>query len=288
MARWLLGIMLAVGLCLTAGAFAQDNDQPADEPEPGEVAGKDLAGQVENWQGEVLLKKKGQTDFEIIAPIGEEKVLFHFGDTIKTSVGGSITLKLVDGTIIELGPNSEMVFEQVDETLVVGKLITGFADVTFGSENFKLACPTCEITGDEGRFTVDISDPLTVTIFCIDKGPFVRNDYGLVMELGDSQRIEVAFSEDTELFKVSVHEFNELDVKVHVEGKEPQFIEPGASFTVDSGGNIEIGERIEVPPPPPGEKVVLQIQLEVEKTKDEPYENAGDLEEIHIVSPVKP
>ncbi len=303
MSRWILTLVMAALVCFGASALslAQEDDpagaqptdeqpedtpvQPADdqddeEGEPGEQ--KVVAALVDDWQGEVQLKKSGEEDFEVFAPVGEEKATVNFGDTFRTGEGATVKFTLPDGTIIELGPNSELIFEQTPEGTAVARLISGSADVEIGSENFAFVCLQYTVTGEGSRVQVAIEDENTVTFFAVEGGAEVQNEYGLVMRLDQGQKIESSYSEESGLYTVTVHEFNELPVEIEANG-ETTLIEPGASFTFDAEGNIEMVVE-EQPPPEP----ITVIPPELEEPEDEPYENAGDLGTIHVVSPKKP
>jgi hypothetical protein len=125
-------------------------------------------------------------------------------------------------------------------------------------------------------------------VFGIEDGAVIRNDYGLIIYLGQGQKVEITFLEEQELFEVVVHEYNELDLKIEVHG-EGRLIEPGTVFTVDPDLNIEIVGAVEEEPEIEYEAPEIPPELlELEEPVDEPFENAGDLESIHFVSPSKP
>jgi len=271
---------------------AEPADAPAEEPaeeepaeeEPARDAASAIAS-IDNWQGEVLLKKTGSADFDIVAPVGDEKTALFFGDTIKTSDGASITLTLQDGTIIELGPNSELVLEQNSEGTYTARLNYGHADVTIGSDSFVFVCARHKITGEGSRFAVNSPDVNNIDIFGIEDGTVIENEYGLIIYLGQGQKMESTYLEDVSLFKVTVHEYNEVGLKVEV-GGEGKLFDPGTQFTVDPELNIEIMGAVEPPPSEAPEPVTPP--LEFNDAEDEPFEDAGDIQAINKVTPTKP
>jgi hypothetical protein len=274
---------------LTFGAatliIAQDIEPGQPPPADGEpVAQGILAGSIDSWEGEVSRKKLDGEDFETLAPEGEEKVQLFFGDTVRTAEGAGTTFTLTDGTLIELGPNSELSLERGPEGQIVAKLLQGWADVTIGSEDFAFVCARHTITGKDSRVQVRSPNADNITVFAVEDGAEVRNDFGLVTYLYQGQKIEASYLPDEEVFQVSVHEYSETLLKIEF-GDEGRLINPGVSFTVDAEGNIEEFERTVVPEKKP---VVLELPLRLEEPKDEPFENPGDLKEIHVVSPSKP
>jgi len=164
-------------------------------------------------------------------------------------------------------------------------LETGEADITFGSDSFEFLCARHTIKGKDSRVQVKSPDPNTISIFGIEDGAIIENEYGHIFYLGQGQKMEAAYIEDEEVFRVTVHEFNEVGLKIEVDGKR-SIIDPGISFSIDSDGNIVVGEA--APPPDKEEAPPPQLPLILEEPEDEPYEDAGDLKEIWIVSPKKP
>jgi hypothetical protein len=286
----IITVIIALGFSATVMLLAQEGEPPEPPPseQPDETETEEKAAPaaiIDNWQGEVLLKKTEMEDFEILAPVGEEKASLFSGDTVKTTEGATLTLTFTDGTIIELGPNSELVIEKNIEGSIVVRLIFGEADITFGSDGFEFICARHTIKGKDSRVQVKSPDRNTISIFGIEEGSTIENEYGHIFYLGQGQKMEVNFIEDEEVFQVTVHEFNEVGLKIEVDGKG-KIIDPGISFTIDADGVIVVGEAA----PPPVEKPVVPptLPLELEEPEDEPFENAGDLKEIWIVSPKKP
>jgi hypothetical protein len=280
---------MLVLFALTLGAatliIAQDNETGRPEPAGGLPEGNPAAaGTVSTWEGEVSRRKLDGEDFEILAPAGEEKAGLFFGDTLRTSEGARVAFTLVDGTLIELGPNSELVLERSPEGRTTARLVSGWADVSIGSDEFALVCARHTITGKDSRVQVESKSADSITVFAVEDGAIVRNEFGLVTYLYQGQKMSASYLPDQEVFQVSVHEYNETLLKIEF-GDERRLINPGVSFTVDAQGNIKEFERVVVPEKKP---VVLELPLRLEEPKDEPFENPGDLKAIHVVSPSKP
>lgn len=287
MSRWLpiLVVLLFVGLYTAALTVAQES-APAG-PEPGEEHetpdGRTPVAEVGEFRGEVLLKKLGSEQFESLTPEEGEKVLLSVGDSVRTSENASLVITMNDGSLIELGPNSELVIEQTPEGLLAARLISGTADVTFGSDQFAFVCERHLITGADSRVLVKTFERDSVSVFGIEDGAVVENEFGLVTYLGQGQKFEAVYFADRQVFQVTAHEYNELDLKIEVHGKG-RLLEPGATVVIDPDLNIvRLGEEPEPEPP-----VITEVPLELEEPEDEPFENAGDLETIHFVSPSKP
>ena len=279
-ASMLVLFVLTFGAATLIIAQESETGQPV-EGEPGNQA---AVGTVDSLEGEISRKKQDGEGFETLAPVGEEKTPLFFGDTLRTSEGARTTFTLTDGTIIELGPNSELVIEQGAEGQIVARLLSGWADVTIGSDGFAFVCAKHTITGKDSRVRVESRNADTLTVFAIEDGAEVKNDFGLITYLYQGQMIEASYLADEEVFQVSVHEYNETLLKVEF-GDERRLINPGVSFTVDAQGNIQEFERAVVPERKP---VVLELPLRLEEPKDEPFEDPGDLKAIHVVSPSKP
>jgi len=280
---------MLVLFALTLGAatiiIAQENE--TGQPEAGESrpeGGTAAVGTVNAWEGEVSRRKLDTEDFEILAPAADEKSELFSGDTLRTSEGARVALTLADGTLIELGPNSELALETGPEGQTVARLLSGWADVTIGSDEFAFVCARHTITGKDSRVQVESSNADSITVFAVEDGAEVRNEFGLVTYLYQGQKMSVSYLPDQEVFQVSVHEYNETLLKIEF-GDERRLINPGVSFTVDAQGNIKEFERVVVPEKKP---VVLELPLRLEEPKDEPFENPGDLKAIHVVSPSKP
>jgi hypothetical protein len=295
MSRWILCpvVIFSLAFALAALTLAQegeDPEQPATdetaEPEEGDAPSEAATFTSDNWRGEIYHKRAGAEEYEILAPVDEETATLHFGDAVATGEGASVTLTLVDGTVIELGPESEIVFEESPDGLIVARLIYGSADVIFGSDQFRFVCARNTISGAEGTCVrVSCPDPNTVGILGVDDTATVTNDYGLVILLDPGQHIESTYLEGEGVFQVTVNEYNEIGLRVEV-GDEGKMIDPGLSFTVDSDLNFQMFGRVQETPE--DEAVVLRLPLELEKPEDEPFEDSGDLESIYVVSPIKP
>jgi hypothetical protein len=293
MVRWLPGIVAVLMLGLGAAALSVAQEEEPAEPtpsgqpeEPADGEEPDPAAFVEKWVGEVHLKKAEAEDFEILAPVGEDKPPLYAGDTVSTAEGAKLVLNFVDGTIIELGSNSELIIEKNIEGSIVVRLVRGEADITFGSDSFEFICARHTITGKDSRVQVNSPDPNTISIFGIEDGAVIENEYGHIFYLGRGQKMEAAYLEDEAVFQVTVHEFNEKGLNIEVNG-EYKMIDPGVSFTIDADGVIKFAEP--VPPVREGKPAVVpELPLVLEKTEDEPIENTGDLKPIYMVSPKKP
>ncbi len=280
-------VLILFALTFGAASFIIAQEGETGPPEPAEGAPGDqaaAAGTVDTWEGEVSRKKRNGEDFEILAPTGEEKAQLFFGDTLRTSEGARLTFTLTDGTLIELGPDSELVLEKGAEGQITARLLSGWADVTIGSDEFSFICARHTITGKDARVQVESRNADSITVFAIEDGAVVRNEFGLVTYLYQGQKVSASYLPDKEVFQVSVHEYNETLLKVEF-GDEGRMMNPGVSFTVDAQGNIQEFERTVVPE---GKPVVLELPLRLEEPKDEPFENPGDLKAIHVVSPSKP
>jgi hypothetical protein len=277
-------ILFALTLGAATLIIAQESETGQPEPAEDQPAGPaEAAGTADTWEGEVSRKGRDSEDFEVLAPAGEEKTQVFFGDTLRTSEGAQVTFTLIDGTLIELGPDSELALERGEDGRIVARLLSGWADVTIGSDEFAFLCARHTITGKDSRVQVESRDADTITVFAIEDGAEVRNEFGLVTYLYQGQKIEASYLPDEEVFQVSVHEYNETLLKVEM-GDERRLMNPGVSFTVDAQGNIGEFERKVVPERKP---VVLELPLRLEEPKDEPFEDPGDLKAIHVVSPVK-
>ncbi len=274
---------IVVGLAQEGEPTGPQPEGEVGEPGTGEKGEQTAAGELGAWEGEVSLKRADAEDFVIFAPAEGEKAPVFFGDTIRTSEGASVTVSLTDGTVIGLGPNSELVIERSPEGILIARLKYGYADVTIGSTDFAFVCPRHRITG-EGRLRVNAPDPNTSNFFCIEDGPVLENEFGLITYLLQGQRVDSTFIEDRRVFEIAVHEYCELDLKIEAHG-EGHLMEPGSMFTVDENLKIEMFTPVEEPEPEP---VVISLPIFLEEARDEPYENAGDLKEIYYVSPKTP
>lgn len=266
-------------------ADATPVEEPAEEEKPVNRNPANAAAAVKEWTGEVLLKITGSDAFDILAPTGEEKAHLFFGDTIRTSEGASIIIILNDGSIVELGPQSELVLEQTSDGKFSVRLQYGICDVTIESDNFEFVCARHKITGANSRVIVKSPDIDNIDIFGIENGATVVNEFGLITYLGKGQKIESIYTEETGLFTVTVHEYNEIGLKIEVTG-EGRMFDPGTRFTVDSNLNIEILGTIEEVAEPLDE--IAPIPMEFDVAKDEPFEDAGDIQSINKITPHKP
>jgi hypothetical protein len=230
-------------------------------------------GVITEFSGAVERKKEGAEKPEPVTAQTQDLSLYQ-NDTVTTSEDGSTKITLSDGTVITLAPNTTIVLQKTDDHITV-ELKTGKVRVDCKSDSFTLKTPHHTFTGQGMSLEVSVPQENEVTVFCIDGKPTVtdqQNGFQIFPEEG--QVFTVKYNEAKKAFEVKADEYNEEDLNCKAKDKEYK-IPPGYSLLADSG--LEV--IIVVPPAPP---------VPPKEPKDKPYEDAGDIYPLPVVTPKKP
>jgi hypothetical protein len=231
------------------------------------------AGVITEFSGAVEIKKEGAEKPEPITAQTQNLSLYQ-NDTLTTGADGSTKITLSDGTVLTLAPNTAIVLQKTDDHITV-ELKTGKMRVDCKSDSFTLKTPHHTFTGAGASLEVAVPQKNEVTVFCIDGKPTVTDQNGFQIFPEEGQLFTAKYDEAKKEFEVKADEYNEEDL--NCKGKDKEYkIPPGKSVWVNSDLAVSTLPRPEIK------------LAKIEEPRDEPYEDAGDICPLSVVSPKKP
>lgn len=232
---------------------------------------KNTVGVITEFSGAVERKKDGAQKPELITAKTKDLSL-HQNDTVATGKDGTAKIALSEGSVITLGPKTTIVLKKASPDINI-ELKTGKVRVDCKSELVTLVTPYYSFTGKGASLEVGVPQPNEVTVFCIEGSPTVTGPNGLQILPREGQMFSIKYDKERKLFSVKADEYNEEELYCKAKGREHK-IPPGNSLWFDTDLNL----TVIIPPELPM----------MEEAKDKPYEDAGDIYQLPVVSPKKP